>query len=50
MKKFEEYFLAINRWALILILAVMSVIISPTWCCATPPTSPSNGPKKWPGT
>ena len=27
MKKFEDYFLAFNRWALILILAAMSVII-----------------------
>lgn len=27
MKKFEDYFLAANRWALILILALMSVII-----------------------
>jgi len=27
MKKFEDYFLAVNRWALILILAAMSVII-----------------------
>ena len=27
MKKFEDYFLAVNRWTLILILAVMSVII-----------------------
>ena len=27
MKKFEDYFLATNRWALILILAAMSVII-----------------------
>lgn len=27
MKKFEAYFLAMNRWALILILAAMSVII-----------------------
>lgn len=27
MQKFEERFLAINRWALILILAIMSVII-----------------------
>ena len=27
MKKFEDYFVATNRWALILILAVMSVII-----------------------
>ena len=27
MKKFEDYFLAVNRWALILILPTMSVII-----------------------
>ena len=27
MKKFEDYFLAFNRWALILILGTMSVII-----------------------
>lgn len=27
MKKFEDYFLAANRWALILILGAMSVII-----------------------
>jgi TRAP-type C4-dicarboxylate transport system permease small subunit len=27
MKKFEDYFLAANRWALILILAAMSLII-----------------------
>jgi TRAP-type C4-dicarboxylate transport system permease small subunit len=27
IKKFEDYFLAFNRWALILILAAMSVII-----------------------
>lgn len=32
MKKFEHYFLAANRWALILMLAVMAVIIFANVC------------------
>jgi TRAP-type C4-dicarboxylate transport system permease small subunit len=49
LDQFEKHFMSFNRWLLILILAVMSVIIFANVTLRYTTSQSMSGLKKWPG-